>query len=122
MLTITTFRSFESASAFDYEYQEATMEMASNISIVASCLHNFVIEEDGDVHIVPRDGEEGEQIDPMEGAPDSLGYGPSGGTTTIVHGNPLRRHRIVNVLMRILNETLWEARYHFQQTITALSY
>jgi hypothetical protein len=50
--------------------------MASDIINVASNLHNFVIDEDGDVHIVTHDGEEGKRIAPMKGAPDNLGYLP----------------------------------------------
>jgi hypothetical protein len=67
--------------------------MVSDFIHVTSCLLNFVIEEDGDVHTVTRDSDEGEQIDPMEGG---LRNRPSNVDTTGVHENSIRRIRFVN--------------------------
>jgi hypothetical protein len=75
------------------------LRTAADIINAASRLHNFVINEDGDVNIVTPDSEEGELIDPMTGASDNLGYLASDNTAaTHVTGNSMRRIRIVKEL------------------------
>jgi hypothetical protein len=76
----------------------ATLATTSDIINVASRLHNFVIDEDGDVDIAIRDGDEGERIESFKDAPNGLGYRPSTVANTHVHGNSVRRRRIVQAI------------------------
>jgi hypothetical protein len=74
--------------------------MTSDIINVASRLHNFVInadgDGDGDFEIVTRVSDEGEQSETILGVPKGLRYRPSNFEITSVQGNSIRRMRIVD--------------------------